>query len=444
MVDTPYRLEDNEKRIKKLATLFPPTQNNIPVKNTLTNVKENKNRIRAVNPMKTYDVSGEPIALDRTSPIVKGLSNLKATAEHRRDVSDPKKAFAAKAPNIESPATVPIEQTNRELMKQSNDYLMPAGTPSKLREINQPGGIVKITSGPRKGMTFTAPASGGQIKAYDPQGNLTNLSYSDEVGTRNLSNLSETGAVNKSIPGYSIKQDGASNEEMDRFMAGGGGSRILAGGRNARTIQGGRPAPQDDRKAKLWEIATTSKFPKQRQTAMEGLKMLQSGEQFETTTGESQRQFGVQEKRLSGRDTMLSQQGAERLDIDQQRAQTDADYKKYLANKPDTGSSLNRNQWMTQNRNVLSDYQKRFSVEKDPTFATDPRNFLGEGKQMDHRTLLHRDDPQAARELYGAPDNQTKALLDLNMNPERWAAYNAASPEQKQQMIANLITQRNY
>lgn len=260
--------------------------------------------------------------------------------------------------------------------------------------------------------------------------------------------------IDRSISGYSIQQDGASNEEMAKFKAGGGGSQIRAGGRSARTFQGVQPQreqPEDPRKAKLWEIATTSKFPKQRQTAMNGLKLLERGEQFDdtsdenqrqfdTTSDESQRQFNTQEGRFGERNAVLNQQGAERLNIDQQRVTNQADYNKNLLNRPAAGSSLTRNQQINLYDKDKEKYNNigRITDEDDVYMNSDKTNLMPFDQQ------IWRNNPTRARELgRPEPDARGKAEIELSMNPRVWAEYTAITdPIKRKQMLDNYIANK--
>jgi len=70
----------------------------------LNQIKEEKKRklksapwLNRSNPMSTYNEEGKPITLNQTPRIINAIDNLKNTAEYRKSINDPTKAFSAEA-----------------------------------------------------------------------------------------------------------------------------------------------------------------------------------------------------------------------------------------------------------------------------------------------------------------------------------------------------------
>jgi hypothetical protein len=220
------------------------------------------------------------------------------------------------------------------------------------------------------------------------------------------------------------------------------GTRMLSNleGKNERLGFGrSQSVEEDPLRRKLQEMATDTRFPRNAEAGLKGFEMLNDLDTTNRAFNENQRQFDVTSGMTRSQNEMENQFKERELGIDQQQTNADAMYKKYLAENQGNKNALNTNQWIAKNKDYFDSYSKMF--DDDATFQTDPRNYLdAEGQQrMDHRTLLYRDDPWAAMELYGEPDRETKAKVSLNMNPIKWQEYINATPEQQAALLNGII-----
>lgn len=418
------------------------------------------------------------VAYDQTiKPLVKGFQrgaashqrSLKNLNDKREITNSLKQAgnrlddFKNKSePVIESPGTVtstPVQKVNQNNVLQG----LPNDDTVNYNDSNIPGGSVRITSGPNKGMLFTARGSGGRVKSYDADGNLMDngevrklmrLEEGQNQPARGLRNFGSDNSYRVNNSGLDVQFDESTpQEERQAFMR-----APTRPGTRMRSNLPGKETPltgQDgSQKRRLMEIVETSTFPRQRQTALKALELLEQSEQFDaaaaenvrqfdTTTAENTKQFDQQEDRITGQNIIKNQQENTQLNINQQKADTDAEYKNYLVNKPDERNTLSKNQYMNQDQNFRKAWEKRTAVG---SLTAGPNDYIDpEGtKPLDHKIALYRDDITTAMDMYGPPNAQQKAILDINANPEVWLRYVSMSPEQQQQFLSNHIQNKGY
>lgn len=279
-----------------------------------------------------------------------------------------------------------------------------------------------------------------------------NLAYSNTNGL--LPGLQEDRSPgglpgSQQIGGYSVTPGGASQGELARFAAGGGGNRSIAGGRGPRTSQksGGIQSPYgpgginsrrgqsqgDDQQAKLWEIANNSPFKHRRQTAMKGLQMLQSGqqadanravnqEQFGATFGEGQRQFDLREGRLGAQTDLANRIAGSRLGIEQQRANTNANYTQGLLKNQTVKDGLTEKDALDAKMSASKMYNK--ATEMNPGMSVDS-------------WLMNN--PQHMQDIYGSKPKYNKKQAEDIINRGNYKEQYDSYDENRQAEIVRKI-----
>ena len=140
------------------------------------------------NPMSTYNEEGKPIKLNQTPRIINAIDNLKNTAEYRKSINDPSKAFGAEASTNEPGITLKNIQTPAR-------QTSPLGEPKvpKLYEDPTSLNLPKINETPNtqrdSELGKMTVSTEGDIVTYDIGGNT--LSYEGDKGKISLRNLNQ-------------------------------------------------------------------------------------------------------------------------------------------------------------------------------------------------------------------------------------------------------------
>jgi len=98
--------------------------------------EEKKRKLRSAswlnrsNPMSTYNEEGKPITLNQTPHIVNVIDNLKNTAEYRKNINDPTKAFSAE--------TVPTAPAGQPFSSQKPILQTMSSNESKTAKLYEP------------------------------------------------------------------------------------------------------------------------------------------------------------------------------------------------------------------------------------------------------------------------------------------------------------------
>ena len=163
----------------------------------LNQIKEEKKRklksapwLNRSNPMSTYNEEGKPITLDQTPRIIKVIDSLKNTADYRKSINDPTKAFSAEASTNEPGTTLqniqtPTRQTS-PLSEPKVAKLYEAPTSLNLPKINE------ISNAQRNAELGKLNVSTeGNTTTYDIGGNT--LSFEGDKGKINLRNINQSG-----------------------------------------------------------------------------------------------------------------------------------------------------------------------------------------------------------------------------------------------------------
>jgi len=162
------------------------------------------------NPMSTYNEEGKPIKLNQTPRIINAIDNLKNTAEYRKSINDPSKAFGAEASTNEPGITLKNIQTPAR-------QTSPLGEPKvpKLYEDPTSLNLPKINETPNtqrdSELGKMTVSTEGDIVTYDIGGNTlsynrndndrqnkTNLERINSNGSQRVGNLDIT--VDPSVP----------------------------------------------------------------------------------------------------------------------------------------------------------------------------------------------------------------------------------------------------